>query len=581
MLERDSSAVGAPATPRSGSCDGGLRPEEVARAVQRTGARVVHAHNVNPTFGPRALEAAREPRAPGSCCTCTTTGSCARSAPASRAGEDCTRCHGRNTLPGLQAQLPRRLAGRVRRLRRGPRAASAAADGRRRRDRRPERVRAATGCATSARRSAATAQVLGSVQRTFAHALDAPRPASSCSPRAGSRRRRASRTSSTRARRPACRSSSPATARSAPSSRPARRRADALHRPRPGRRARGAAGRGRRSPSCPAATPRSFRSPRWRRWPPALPTVAARSGGLVEAVPEEGLYPPGDIDALAARLTALYRRRRGRRARARRRARPQRARGHRHAAASDLRRGPKLHGRDEVVRIMLRRVLPFLLLVLALRSRASADAAVSHEEGHLGPGRDRRAIAVPGLQGPRRRDLPDHAQVGRGRRVRAAGRAATSRTRLRLAGSRSTPRSPRPSATASRRADRHRRARLGQRRQAGALWPDEARRLRRLRRRRRQALPDRPPLEHLGRPVAQGQRSTARPPRATPACSTAPTSKLKAASKRNRVIGGNSTATSAHQVDHQAQAAQRQGARAWTSTATTRRPPSRRRAPRP
>ncbi len=38
-----------------------------------------------------------------------------------------------------------------------------------------------------------------------------------------------------------------------------------------------------------------------------LPTVAARSGGLVEAVPEEGLYPPGDVDALAARLTALWR----------------------------------------------------------------------------------------------------------------------------------------------------------------------------------------------------------------------------------------------------------------------------------
>ena len=38
-----------------------------------------------------------------------------------------------------------------------------------------------------------------------------------------------------------------------------------------------------------------------------LPTVAARSGGLIEAVPDEGLYPPGDVDALAARLTALWR----------------------------------------------------------------------------------------------------------------------------------------------------------------------------------------------------------------------------------------------------------------------------------
>ena len=38
----------------------------------------------------------------------------------------------------------------------------------------------------------------------------------------------------------------------------------------------------------------------------ALPTVAARSGGLAEAVPEEGLYPAGDVDALQARLGALY-----------------------------------------------------------------------------------------------------------------------------------------------------------------------------------------------------------------------------------------------------------------------------------
>ena len=38
-----------------------------------------------------------------------------------------------------------------------------------------------------------------------------------------------------------------------------------------------------------------------------LPTVAAASGGLTEAVPREGLYPPGDVEALAARLQSLYR----------------------------------------------------------------------------------------------------------------------------------------------------------------------------------------------------------------------------------------------------------------------------------
>ena len=37
-----------------------------------------------------------------------------------------------------------------------------------------------------------------------------------------------------------------------------------------------------------------------------LPIVAARAGGLVEAVPEEGLYPVGDVRQLGDRLTALY-----------------------------------------------------------------------------------------------------------------------------------------------------------------------------------------------------------------------------------------------------------------------------------
>src|SRR5215204_2650374 len=38
---------------------GGLRPRAVAEAVRRSGARVVHAHNVHPAFGWRALAAAR------------------------------------------------------------------------------------------------------------------------------------------------------------------------------------------------------------------------------------------------------------------------------------------------------------------------------------------------------------------------------------------------------------------------------------------------------------------------------------------------------------------------------------------
>jgi glycosyltransferase involved in cell wall biosynthesis len=37
-----------------------------------------------------------------------------------------------------------------------------------------------------------------------------------------------------------------------------------------------------------------------------LPVVASGAGGLVEAVPGEGLYPPGDVAALAERVAALF-----------------------------------------------------------------------------------------------------------------------------------------------------------------------------------------------------------------------------------------------------------------------------------
>jgi glycosyltransferase involved in cell wall biosynthesis len=38
-----------------------------------------------------------------------------------------------------------------------------------------------------------------------------------------------------------------------------------------------------------------------------LPVVAARAGGLAEAVPAEGLYAPGDVAGLAERVRALWR----------------------------------------------------------------------------------------------------------------------------------------------------------------------------------------------------------------------------------------------------------------------------------
>jgi glycosyltransferase involved in cell wall biosynthesis len=99
LLERESATVGR-AGAALGMLGGGLRPDEVTRAVRRTKARIVHAHNLHPTLGWRAVAAARDAGARvvlhlhqfrlvcavGVCFT---------------HGEECTLCHGRNTLPGV------------------------------------------------------------------------------------------------------------------------------------------------------------------------------------------------------------------------------------------------------------------------------------------------------------------------------------------------------------------------------------------------------------------------------------------------------------------------------------------------
>ena len=58
MQRRSSSLSGGKAT--LALARGGLDPAEVADAVTRTGARVVHGHNLLPAFGWRALAAARK-----------------------------------------------------------------------------------------------------------------------------------------------------------------------------------------------------------------------------------------------------------------------------------------------------------------------------------------------------------------------------------------------------------------------------------------------------------------------------------------------------------------------------------------
>jgi len=100
VLERDSGLLGNRRA-AAGLLRGGLAPEDVARAVRRTGARVVHAHNVNPSFGWRGLAAAREAGARVVLHLHNYRLVCAQGLCFTR-GADCTRCHGRNTLPGVR-----------------------------------------------------------------------------------------------------------------------------------------------------------------------------------------------------------------------------------------------------------------------------------------------------------------------------------------------------------------------------------------------------------------------------------------------------------------------------------------------
>jgi glycosyltransferase involved in cell wall biosynthesis len=93
----------------AGLLRGGLDPADVGRAVRLTGARIVHAHNLHPTFGWRALAAARAAGARVVLHLHQYRLVCAIGVCYTR-GADCTRCHARNTIPGVRlncrASLP-------------------------------------------------------------------------------------------------------------------------------------------------------------------------------------------------------------------------------------------------------------------------------------------------------------------------------------------------------------------------------------------------------------------------------------------------------------------------------------------
>src|SRR5277367_2960075 len=100
LLERDSASLGRTHA-ALGLLRGGLAPDEVAQAVRLSGARVVHAHNLNPALGWRSLAAARAAGARVVLHLHQYRLVCAIGVCFTR-GAECTRCHGRDTLPGVR-----------------------------------------------------------------------------------------------------------------------------------------------------------------------------------------------------------------------------------------------------------------------------------------------------------------------------------------------------------------------------------------------------------------------------------------------------------------------------------------------
>ncbi len=318
VLERDSAAVG-PAEAALGLVAGGLRPRDVAAAVRLTGARVVHAHNTGPTFGWRALAAARAAgarvvlhlhnyRLVCAVATCFTR------------GEDCLRCHGRNTWPGVRLNC------------RGGSRAEAAAYGlgialwQRRLAESADAILVPSEFALGRLRALGAplggkARVLASVQREFADRSRAGDGAYVLA--AGRLTPEKGFADVVRAARlaglplvvagdgpelPALRAlaadgeAPPAGDRAPAGQAPAVR---FVGRVAPDELAALRAG------AAVAAVPSRYAEilplTALEAMAAGLPVVAARAGGLAEAVPEEGLYPPGDVDALAQRLRALWR----------------------------------------------------------------------------------------------------------------------------------------------------------------------------------------------------------------------------------------------------------------------------------
>ena len=295
----DSARLSSPRA-ATGLVRGGLRTS-LGAAVRRTQARVVHAHNVWPSFGWRALADAREAGARVVLHLHNYRLVCAVGTCFTR-GEDCTRCHGRNTLPGVALNCrgsraeavvygaalslwQRRLVESVdafvvpssfalRRLRDlgaplGDRASVI-----------PSVQRTFAAASSAAEGGYALAAGRLSPEKGFADAIAAcaraevPLVVAGDGPQADELRALAG---------PDVRF----TGRVTPGELAALRRGAAL-----------AIVPSRYAEILPLAALEAMAA--------GLPVVAARSGGLADVVPPAGLHPPGDVAALAARLTALW-----------------------------------------------------------------------------------------------------------------------------------------------------------------------------------------------------------------------------------------------------------------------------------
>src|SRR5215218_1283161 len=302
VLERDSATL-SPRRAASGLLRGGLAPEEVGEAVRRTRARAVHAHNVNPTLGWRAPAAGREAGARvvlhlhnyrlvcavGTCFT---------------HGEDCTRCHARWTVPGVRLNC------------RGGSVAESAAYAaslslwQGRIAAQADRLLVPSAFALRRLRVLGApvderARVLWSVQRELAEGSSAAR---------GRHVLYAGRLSHEKGVADAVAACRVAglplvVAGDGPIAGELRERASGADVRFVGRVVAEELA-GLRRDAAVAVVPSRYAEilplAALEAMAAGVPVVASRSGGLAELVPEEGLFPPGDVDALAGRLRRLW-----------------------------------------------------------------------------------------------------------------------------------------------------------------------------------------------------------------------------------------------------------------------------------